>query len=107
MTRMPLIVTLALASATLYGGQAQPPGTVAREQQPATTAPARPRVSPATPAKVVPVRAVSHSTQAMTVATQRQLLDQYCVTCHNTRAKTAGVMLDAVDLANVGAHAEV
>ncbi|MGA2877765.1 MAG: DUF1592 domain-containing protein [Bryobacteraceae bacterium] len=38
------------------------------------------------------------------------LIDQYCVTCHNEKAKTAGLMLDklAVDLdsANVGPHAE-
>ena len=37
----------------------------------------------------------------------RQLLDRYCVTCHNDRLKTAGLSLDAVDLAQVGAHAEV
>ena len=43
----------------------------------------------------------------MAVATQRQLMDQYCVTCHNSRTKTGGVVLDTVDLANVGPHAEV
>jgi len=36
----------------------------------------------------------------------RQLLDQYCVTCHNARAATAatqsGVVLDAADLATIG-----
>ena len=37
----------------------------------------------------------------------RAVLDQYCVTCHNERAKTAGVMLDKVDLAHVEAHADV
>lgn len=30
----------------------------------------------------------------------RALLDTYCVTCHNHRAKTANVMFDAMDLAN-------
>ena len=43
----------------------------------------------------------------MTVATQRQMLDQYCVTCHNSRSKIGGVALDGIDLANAGAHAEV
>src|SRR5215471_20743857 len=31
----------------------------------------------------------------------RALLDQYCVTCHNERAKTAGLMLDKMDLEHV------
>jgi hypothetical protein len=43
----------------------------------------------------------------MSTDAQRKLLDQYCVTCHNSRAKTGGVVLDDVDLANVGPHAEV
>jgi hypothetical protein len=43
----------------------------------------------------------------MPTETQRTVLDQYCVTCHNSRAKTGGVTLDNVDLANVGPHAEV
>jgi len=37
----------------------------------------------------------------------RAFLDTYCVTCHNQKLKTAGLMLDTVDLANPGAHAEV
>jgi mono/diheme cytochrome c family protein len=37
----------------------------------------------------------------------RAVLDQYCVTCHNERLKTAGVMLDKVDLTHVEAHADV
>ena len=37
----------------------------------------------------------------------RALLDQYCVTCHNDRLKTAGLMLDQIDIGQVGAHAEV
>jgi mono/diheme cytochrome c family protein len=37
----------------------------------------------------------------------RAVLDKYCVTCHNTRLKTAGLALDALDLAQVGEHAEV
>ena len=36
----------------------------------------------------------------------RALINQYCVTCHNEKAKTAGLMLDKLDLDNVGAHAE-
>src|SRR5215470_6940419 len=37
----------------------------------------------------------------------RALLDQYCVTCHNQRAKTANVMFDTMDLADVSKNAEI
>jgi hypothetical protein len=37
----------------------------------------------------------------------RDNINKYCVTCHNTRLKTADLMLDAVDAAHVGANAEV
>ena len=39
---------------------------------------------------------------AATAAEQRALLDKYCVTCHNQRAKTAGLMLDSVDIEHLG-----
>ena len=38
---------------------------------------------------------------------QRALLDQYCVTCHNQKAKTAGLMLDKMDLDRLADGAEV
>jgi cytochrome c5 len=37
----------------------------------------------------------------------RQLVNQYCVTCHNGRAKTANLLLDQLDLEHLGAHAEI
>src|SRR5688572_16642737 len=37
----------------------------------------------------------------------RRLLDQYCVTCHNERAKTANLSLQNLDLAQISDHAEV
>ena len=40
-------------------------------------------------------------------APSRELLDRYCVTCHNTRLQTAGLALDRVDLAQVAVNAEV
>src|SRR5215510_4321245 len=39
-------------------------------------------------------------------APYRALLDQYCVTCHNERAKTAELMLDKMDLDHVAGNAE-
>ncbi|HVG54680.1 MAG TPA: DUF1592 domain-containing protein [Vicinamibacterales bacterium] len=38
---------------------------------------------------------------------QQSLLTKYCVTCHNQRAKTGGLTLDNVDVANVGDAPEV
>ena len=37
----------------------------------------------------------------------RAALDQYCVTCHNQKLKTANLLLDQLDLAHLGDHAEV
>ena len=37
----------------------------------------------------------------------RQLIDRYCVTCHNERLETAGLRLDQIDVANVAEGAEV
>jgi hypothetical protein len=37
----------------------------------------------------------------------RALIDKYCVTCHNQRTKTAGLMLDTVGLDQLSTHAEV
>src|SRR5205085_7931887 len=36
----------------------------------------------------------------------RALLDKYCVTCHNQQAKTAGLMLDKMDVDHVSSAAE-
>src|SRR6202142_969155 len=40
-------------------------------------------------------------------APQRALLDQYCVGCHNDKAKVANFSLQKLDLATVGDHPEV
>ena len=40
-------------------------------------------------------------------ASQRVLLDRYCVTCHNETLKTAGLTLDTLDVEHVAARAEV
>jgi mono/diheme cytochrome c family protein len=46
------------------------------------------------------------SSMAAAAPSPRLFLDTYCVTCHNQKLKTAGLMLDAVDLTKPGAHAE-
>ena len=56
------------------------------------------------------VQAVGSDAQALSVLSNagsagsaRALLDQYCVTCHNQRLKTAGLTLDTMDVTNVSA----
>src|SRR5262245_20886196 len=50
----------------------------------------------------------SQSTRSAPVAAtpQRTFLNQYCVACHNDQAKVAGLLLDKMDVARVGADAE-
>jgi mono/diheme cytochrome c family protein len=40
-------------------------------------------------------------------ATHQTLINQYCVTCHNQKAKTAGLALDTLNLAQVGNDARI
>jgi mono/diheme cytochrome c family protein len=42
-----------------------------------------------------------------TATAQATVLTQYCVGCHNNRARTAGLSLEGVDPANPAAHGEV
>ncbi len=42
-----------------------------------------------------------------TAASERALLDQYCVGCHNDKAKVANFSLQKLDLATAGDHPEV
>jgi mono/diheme cytochrome c family protein len=41
-----------------------------------------------------------------TATTERALLDEYCVVCHNQQMKTGGLMLDKMDLAHIPEGAE-
>ena len=47
------------------------------------------------------------SSAAGAPADGRALVDKYCVTCHNQRLKTGDLALDAPELSNVAAHADV
>jgi len=52
-------------------------------------------------------RQQSVSLMSPPVPNHRTLVDRYCVGCHNQEAQTAGLALDSLDLAEVGADAEV
>jgi hypothetical protein len=43
---------------------------------------------------------------AQQTSPQRALINQYCVTCHNEKAKTGGLMLDKLDIDHPAEHAE-
>ena len=40
------------------------------------------------------------------IAPYKATIDQYCVTCHNQRTKTAGLALDTMDLTKLSEHAD-
>jgi len=47
------------------------------------------------------------SPQHALISPQHKLIDQYCVTCHNEKAKTAGLMLDKLDIDHAAEQADV
>ena len=52
-----------------------------------------------------PLAGQQASASTITSASEaRAILDQYCVTCHNDRLRTAQLSLEAVELTNPGAH---
>src|SRR5262249_14074771 len=60
-------------------------------------------VEPA-PARVPATKAATAASE--TAAVRRAIFDKYCVTCHNTKLRTAGLMLDAINAADVIGNAE-
>src|SRR2546428_333204 len=40
------------------------------------------------------------------ISPDRAFLNQYCVTCHNEKAKVAGLMLEKLDIEHAGQNAE-
>src|SRR6266567_4379782 len=46
-------------------------------------------------------------TEPVVAQIDRALVDKYCLTCHNEKLKTAGLMLDRVDFTQVPAEAAV
>ena len=85
--RLPVVVCLTIMSVAYVSGQAPRVRPAARPGQGPSTSP---------PAAAAP-----------DVTAQRALLDQYCVTCHNQKLKTANLLLDQLDLAHLGDHADI
>ncbi|HET7154515.1 MAG TPA: c-type cytochrome, partial [Hyphomicrobiaceae bacterium] len=49
----------------------------------------------------------SSNVPAQSPSPQRALINQYCVSCHNQKLKTAGLMLGALDVDRVGENAAI
>src|SRR5262245_53352238 len=65
--------------------------------------------APAPRAQQTPARQTAAAAPAAATAaagTQRALVDQYCVTCHSDRAKTAGLSLENLDMTHAAENAE-
>ena len=63
---------------------------------------AAPRQSPAArPGALAPAR------DTPTPDAQRALLNKYCITCHSTRLKTGGLVLEGIDVRDVGGRTEL
>jgi len=94
---------VALSFAVLGLGQTRT--TVPQQQSKgASTATQSPAAAPtSTASRSVPAQADASAS----AATQRALLDRYCVTCHNDRGKVANLSLQNLDLATVGDHADL
>src|SRR6188768_1077371 len=54
-----------------------------------------------------PSTMTSTAAPATTAATERALVDRYCVGCHSAKLKTAGLVLESLDLTRPQDHAEV
>ena len=63
---------------------------------------AAPRQSPG-----APTGAIAPAGDTRTPDSPRALLNKYCVTCHSNRLKTGGLVLEGLDLRDVGSRAEL
>ena len=54
-----------------------------------------------------PLVVAAAAAQQAGASPERELLDQYCVSCHSDTRRIAGLALDTMDLANVGDGAEI
>jgi hypothetical protein len=75
--------------------------------QTATTPAPRPATRAVTAPVPAPVRAATTPSPVPDLASARALMNKYCVTCHNGRAKTGGLELDSFDLDHLKDHAEL
>src|SRR5262245_3346907 len=98
--RRTVFVCLAAWIAVLLSAAGHPLASAKADQAPAP-APAQAAAAPAQ-AAAAPTRPAARS-----APDHAALLKQYCITCHNERLKTAGLVLEGVSLTDIPAGAEV
>jgi len=54
-----------------------------------------------------PVQVAQPANGSQAPSTDQALVQKYCITCHNTRAKTGGLSLEGASPADAGTHAEL
>src|ERR1041385_1496313 len=54
---------------------------------------------------VTPQSKVAATASMAGTASQRELLDKYCVTCHNEQLRTGGMSLERIDVQNIAGNA--
>src|ERR1700680_658629 len=55
---------------------------------------------------IAAVASVNQRSRAQTQSPEQALLNRYCITCHNEKVNTAGLMLNKLDFTNPGKDAE-
>ncbi len=65
------------------------------------------RLQPETPRLADTQAVAAQGRAASPEASPGTVVTQYCVGCHNQRLKTAGLILDTIDVANVGANPQI
>jgi cytochrome c5 len=86
----PLVAAHVTSAATVATPRTPSPSTVARVAQTQTPSAAAPRAAAAAAAPTI----------------DKAVLDKYCVTCHSERLKRGNLVLEGIDVADVGPHAE-
>jgi cytochrome c5 len=72
-----------------------------------TSAQTKPAAPPPAAPKPVTVQTTASAVPATSAATERALIDQYCVTCHSDKLKRANLSLEKLDMATAGDHPEL
>ena len=96
--RLLICACLGTISIALVSAQTAP------SPKPAVRQPLAAKAQAAAPA---PRTSVAAAVPAPDVTEQRALLTQYCFTCHNAKLKTAGLLLDELDLTRLTDHREI
>ena len=94
-------------SVALVTGQTGTGGATAGSKPAAAKPGGAPAATPAAKATPqAPAKTEARAAAAVPDVNARAVVDKYCITCHNARLKTAGLLLDELDLSKLGDHAE-